>query len=71
MRKAVSTTKAPPAIGPYSQAIDAGGLLFCSGQVGIDPLTRTLADGIDAQTEQALSNLGAFSKRQARTWPRS
>jgi 2-iminobutanoate/2-iminopropanoate deaminase len=59
MRKAVSTSKAPTAIGPYSQAIDAGGMVFCSGQVGIDPATRKLADGIEAQTDQALQNLAA------------
>jgi 2-iminobutanoate/2-iminopropanoate deaminase len=57
--KKVSTGNAPAAIGPYSQAIDAGGMLFCSGQVGIDPATRKLADGIEAQTEQALRNLAA------------
>ncbi len=62
MRKAVSTTDAPPAIGPYSQAIDGGGLLFCSGQVGIDPATKKLADGIEAQTEQALNKLAAVLK---------
>jgi 2-iminobutanoate/2-iminopropanoate deaminase len=54
-----STGNAPAAIGPYSQAIDAGGMLFCSGQVGIEPATRKLADGIEAQTEQALRNLDA------------
>jgi 2-iminobutanoate/2-iminopropanoate deaminase len=59
MRKGVSTTNAPTAIGPYSQAIDAGGLVFCSGQVGIDPATKKLADGIEAQTDQALQNLAA------------
>jgi 2-iminobutanoate/2-iminopropanoate deaminase len=59
MRKAVSTSKAPTAIGPYSQAIDADGMVFCSGQVGIDPVTKTLADGIEAQTEQALQNIAA------------
>jgi 2-iminobutanoate/2-iminopropanoate deaminase len=62
MRKAVSTANAPLAIGPYSQAIDAGGLVFCSGQVGIDPATKTLSDGIEGQTEQALKNLAAVLK---------
>jgi len=62
MRKAVSTPNAPPAIGPYSQAIDAGGFVFCSGQVGIDPSTKTLPDGIEGQTEQALKNLAAVLK---------
>jgi 2-iminobutanoate/2-iminopropanoate deaminase len=59
MLREVATSNAPAAIGPYSQAIDAGGMLFCSGQVGIDPATKKLADGIEAQTEQALRNLGA------------
>lgn len=58
--RTVSTTKAPAAIGPYSQAIAAGELLFCSGQLGIDPGTGQLAEGIKAQTEQALKNLSAI-----------
>ena len=59
MLKAVSTSNAPAALGPYSQAIDAEGMVFCSGQVGIDPATEKLADGIEGQTEQALRNLAA------------
>jgi 2-iminobutanoate/2-iminopropanoate deaminase len=59
MRTGVSTSNAPTAIGPYSQAIDAAGMVSCSGQLGIDPVTKKLADGIEAQTEQALRNLGA------------
>ena len=59
MRKAVSTTNAPAALGPYSQAIAAEGMVFCSGQVGVDPATKKLADGIEAQTEQVLRNLAA------------
>jgi 2-iminobutanoate/2-iminopropanoate deaminase len=58
-RQAVSTDKAPPAIGPYSQAIVAGGLVFCSGTAGIDPATGIAPDGIEEQTELALRNLGA------------
>jgi 2-iminobutanoate/2-iminopropanoate deaminase len=58
-RAAVSTDHAPEALGPYSQAIVAGGLVFCSGMAGIDPATGTIADGIEAQTEQALVNLAA------------
>lgn len=56
-RKAVSTTAAPAAIGPYSQAIESDGLLFCSGQVGLDPVTGQLVDGIEEQVERALLNL--------------
>ena len=59
MRQAVSTDRAPAALGPYSQAIVAGGFVFCSGMAGIDPATGTIPDGIEAQTEQALRNLGA------------
>jgi 2-iminobutanoate/2-iminopropanoate deaminase len=58
-RRAVSTPDAPPALGPYSQAVVAGGLVFCSGMPGIDPATGTAPDGIEAQTEQALRNLDA------------
>jgi 2-iminobutanoate/2-iminopropanoate deaminase len=56
-RHEVSTGDAPAALGPYSQAIVASGLVFCSGTAGIDPVTGTAPDGIEAQTEQALRNL--------------
>lgn len=58
-RQAVSTDAAPPAIGPYSQAIVANGLVFCSGTAGIDPATGVAPDGVEEQTEQALRNLDA------------
>jgi 2-iminobutanoate/2-iminopropanoate deaminase len=58
-RQAVTSDRAPAALGPYSQAIVAGGLIFCSGMAGIDPATGTIPDGIEAQTEQALVNLAA------------
>ncbi len=57
-RQAISTDQAPAALGPYSQAIVAGGMIFCSGMAGIDP-AGTIPDGIEAQTEQALRNLAA------------
>jgi 2-iminobutanoate/2-iminopropanoate deaminase len=58
--KPISTEKAPAAIGPYSQAIHAGDLLFLSGQVPIDPATGELVVGdIAVQTERVLDNLGA------------
>jgi 2-iminobutanoate/2-iminopropanoate deaminase len=60
IRQAVSTDSAPPAIGPYSQAIVANGFVFCSGTVGIDPATGAALDGIEEQTEQALQNLDAI-----------
>lgn len=60
MKKVISTTKAPAAIGPYSQAIDLGNLVFCSGQIPVDPATGNIPEGITAQTEQALSNVAAL-----------
>jgi len=55
----VSTDKAPGAIGPYSQAIKANGMVFCSGQIPIDPATGNfVSDVVAEQTEQVLKNLG-------------
>src|SRR5215467_11680244 len=59
-RQAISTEHAPAAIGPYSQAIVAGGFVFCSGTAGIDPATGEIPDGIEAQTRLALRNLEAI-----------
>ena len=56
----MSTDSAPAALGPYSQAIIANGFVFCSGTAGIDPATGAVADGIEAQAEQALRNLDAI-----------
>ena len=56
-RQAISTTGAPGAIGPYSQAIAIDGLLFCSGQLGLDPATGNLVDGVEAQAERSMLNL--------------
>lgn len=59
-RHAVSTTGAPAAIGPYSQAIASGDLVFCSGQLGLDPATGAIVEGgVGAQAERALRNLSA------------
>ena len=58
----ISTVKAPAAIGPYSQAIQTGDMLFTSGQLGLDPKTGSLPDGIQAQTSQALANVNAILK---------
>lgn len=55
----IQTGGAPAAIGPYSQAIDAGQLVACSGQLGVDPATGELLEGLEAQVERALRNLGA------------
>lgn len=59
----IETTKAPAAIGPYSQAIQAGSLVFLSGQIPLDPHTgEIVAGGIEAQTRQVMSNLGEVLK---------
>ena len=63
MRQAVTTSSAPKAIGPYSQAIRAGSLLFVSGQVPIDPETGNLVEGdIATQTRRVFDNIGAILK---------
>lgn len=61
MRDVISTTEAPQAIGPYSQAIRAQGLIFSSGQVAIDPATQqVIAGDIGVQTDRVLKNLAAI-----------
>lgn len=63
MNEVISTNDAPGAIGPYSQAIKAGGLVFCSGQIPIDTATgEFLSDEVGEQTEQVLKNLSAVLK---------
>ncbi len=57
--KTINTNKAPTAIGPYSQATESNGFLFCSGQIGLDPETGELRPGIEIQTNQVLENLKA------------
>ena len=62
-RAVVSTPDAPAAIGPYSQAMTAGGMVFCSGQVALDPATGALVPGgVEEQTTQVLKNLEAVLK---------
>ena len=56
----IQTDQAPAAIGPYSQAVAKNGLLFVSGQLGLDPATGALAEGVEAQTRRALQNLVAI-----------
>ncbi|KOH45645.1 RidA family protein [Sunxiuqinia dokdonensis] len=61
MKRIISTPNAPAAIGPYSQAIEADGTLYISGQVPLDPATAKVVDGgIAAQTEQVMKNIGAI-----------
>ncbi len=60
MRQVIATPEAPQAIGPYSQAIKAGGFVFCSGQIAIDPATNQLIQGdVAAQTARVIENLKA------------
>jgi 2-iminobutanoate/2-iminopropanoate deaminase len=56
-KRQIVTSSAPAAMAVYSQAIDAGGFVFCAGQIGIDPVSGELADGVQAQAERALQNL--------------
>jgi 2-iminobutanoate/2-iminopropanoate deaminase len=56
-RQAISSGGAPAAIGPYSQAVRSGDMVFCSGQLGLEPVTGELVDGVEAQAERALRNL--------------
>ncbi len=58
--KVVSTAKAPAAIGPYSQALDLGNMVFVSGQIPVDPATGLMADNIADQARQSLANLKAI-----------
>jgi 2-iminobutanoate/2-iminopropanoate deaminase len=61
MRQIISTKDAPEAIGPYSQAINANGFIFTSGQIAIDPATQQLVQGdVAAQTDRVLRNLSAI-----------
>lgn len=60
MKKIIHTDAAPAAIGPYAQAVEAGGLIITSGQLPIDPATGTFPEGIRAQTEQSLKNVRAI-----------
>lgn len=61
MREIISTPDAPAAIGTYSQAVKAGGTLYLSGQIGLDPVTMTLVEGIDAQIIRVFDNLKAVA----------
>lgn len=60
MKKVISTTAAPGAIGPYSQAIDTGSFVYASGQIPINPATGEIPEGIKAQTAQSLANVKAI-----------
>ncbi len=61
-RKIIHTEDAPKAIGPYSQAVRVDNTVYCSGQIGLDPKTMQMADGIDAQIRRVLDNLKAVAE---------
>ncbi|MBE6182159.1 MAG: reactive intermediate/imine deaminase [Rikenellaceae bacterium] len=58
MKKIIASPLAPKAVGPYSQAVEAAGALYVSGQLPLDRSTGIMAEGIEAQTRQALTNIG-------------
>lgn len=58
--KVISTASAPAAIGPYSQALDTGSMVFVSGQLPVDPVTGTMADTVEDQAQQSLANIKAI-----------
>ena len=60
MKRIISTDKAPAAVGPYSQAVLVNGLLFVSGQIPVNPADGSVAESIEAQSHQALKNVGAI-----------
>ena len=60
VKRVISTDKAPAAIGPYSQAIQAGDFLYVSGQIPVDPATGNIPEGIAAQAKQSLENMKAI-----------
>jgi len=66
-KRIINTSEAPAAIGPYVQAVKAGDILFTSGQLGIDPATGLLPEGIKAQAEQSLKNIDAILKEAGLT----
>jgi 2-iminobutanoate/2-iminopropanoate deaminase len=59
MRQIINTAAAPAAIGPYSQAVRAGDFVYTSGQIGLEPETGKMVEGVEAQTRQVLANLRA------------
>ncbi len=67
-RERIETNGAPAPVGPYSQAISAGGLVFCAGQLGLDPTSGELPVGVEAQAARALENLTAVLDAAGCSW---
>ena len=61
MKRIIATADAPAAIGPYSQAVQSGNTVYLSGQIGLDPASMQMAEGIDAQTTRVFDNLKAVA----------
>lgn len=68
MKKQINAQGAPAAVGPYSHAVLAGNTLYVSGQLGLDPLTGELQEGVEAQAKQGLENLGTILKETGLTY---
>lgn len=68
MKQIISTPNAPQAIGPYSQAVEANGFVFISGQIPINPANGQIPEGIEAQTEQVMRNIGAILEAAGLTY---
>ena len=68
MNKAISTNGAPTALGPYSQGIDTGSLVFVAGQIGREAQSGDLADGVEAQTREACKNIAAILDAAGLSW---
>ncbi|RTL51441.1 MAG: RidA family protein, partial [Rhodocyclaceae bacterium] len=61
-KQIIATPKAPAAIGPYSQAVKAGNTVYLSGQIGLDPATMQLMEGVEAQAQRVFENLKAVAE---------
>lgn len=68
MKKVIESQQAPAAIGPYSQAIEANGMVYISGQIPIDRATGDIPEGITAQTEQVMKNIGFILEEAGLTY---
>lgn len=67
MKKAISTDKAPAAIGPYSQAIEVNGMIYTSGAIPVNPETQVIPEGVEAQADQAIRNMKAILEASGTT----
>ena len=67
MKQIIASPEAPAAIGPYSQAVKVGATVYLSGQIGLDPLSMTLVEGVEAQTERVFANLAAVAQAAGAT----